>query len=487
MLTIPSMIRFSLPLILILFTHAIYAETDPVISVAEGIEKRDGLKTASVGFCMIPLDGEPSAAKGYRMDTGLVPASTMKAITTATANEVLGPEFRFKTEIQLAGKLAEDGTLTGDVVIRGGGDPTLGDSGIANDFSKWESALREAGVKKVEGSIVGDASLFGTQMVPDSWQRNDIGNYYGAGACGLTFHQNLFYCSFRTPKVGGIAPFVGTDPKLPEVEFFNEMRVGSSGSGDQGYIYGVPYAKVYYLRGTVPAGSGSFTIKGSIPDPAFFCARAFTKYLNENGIEVSGEPTTDRLLGHEGKTLSARKVISEQESDTLASLMVLTNQKSNNLRAECMHRMVGVEKEGKGTTKAASEAVTDFWGDKGVDMSGYYMADGCGLSRANSVTARQMAGILYHAAKGEHFESFRKSLPVAGQSGTLRSIGRGTSAEGRVRAKSGTIDRVKCYAGYVTARSGKVYSFAIFVNNYEGYSSQAKSAIVDVWVRMVGM
>ena len=482
------MLRLCLGISLTLFLAVpLFADTDSVIVTAEGIEEREGLKTASIGFCMIPLDGELSEAKGYRMNTGLVPASVMKAVTTATALEVLGPDYRFKTELQLAGKLGDDGTFTGQVVIRGGGDPTLGDSGIANDFSKWKAALVEEGVRKVEGSIVGDASIFGTQMVPDSWQRNDIGNYYGAGACGLTFHENLFYCSFRTPKVGGIAPFAGTDPKLPEVEFINEMRVGSSGSGDQGYIYGVPYAKVYYLRGTVPAGSGSFTIKGSLPDPAFFCARAFTKYLNENGIEVIGEPTTDRLLGIAGESIAARKPIYEQESDTLGDLMYLTNQKSNNLRAECMHRAIGMEKKSKGTTKAASEAVLEFWKEKGVDMSGFSMEDGCGLSRANTVTAKQMASILHVAAQGEHFEEFSKSLPVAGRTGTLRSIGKGTAADGRVRAKSGTIDRVKCYGGYVTARSGKKYAFAIFINNYEGASYQAKSAIVDVWSKMVSL
>lgn len=477
--------RTILSLFVVFLSVSLRADSNSATDAAKAMEQRSGLKTASIGFCMIPLDGEPGDAAGYRMNAGLVPASTMKAITTATANEVLGPDFRYMTEIQLAGKLGEDGTLAGDVVVRGGGDPTLGDSGIANDFAKWEAALREAGVKKVEGSVVGDASIFGTQIAPATWQQNDIGNYYGAGACGLTFHQNLFYCSFSTPKVGGIAPFNGTDPKLPDVEFINEMRVGSAGSGDQGYIYGVPYAKMYYLRGSVPAGSGSFTIKGSIPDPAFFCARAFTKYLDENGIEVTGEPTTDRLLGIAGKSLAARKVIFEQESDTLGSIMYLTNMKSNNLRAECMHRMIGVKEEGKGTTEAASEAVTDYWENRGVDMAGYFMGDGCGLSRADTVTARQMAEILYHAAKGEHFETFYDSLPVAGQSGTLRSIGGGTSAEGRIHAKSGTMDRVKCYAGYANARSGKKYSFAIFVNNYDGSSSEVKSAIVSVWTKLV--
>ncbi len=474
--------------LIVLFSGSAKAGTvEEVIAEVKKIQGEWGMKTASIGVCIVPIDGEPSAAAGYNIDTGLIPASTMKAITTATANEILGPDFRFKTELQLAGDLAEDGTLKGNVVVKGGGDPTLGASGIANTFVKWKAALTDAGVKKIDGAVVGDASVFGTKLLPDSWQWNDIGNYYGAGACGLTFHQNQFYCSFRTGSAGSTASLIGTDPKLPGIQFINEMRVGSAGSGDQGYIYGTPYGKVFYLRGTVPAGNSSFTIKGSLPDPAFFCARAFTKYLNGHDLPVSEEPTTLRLMTVDGKKLAERKSIYEQESDSLGSIMILTNHKSVNLRAECIHRMIGLEKRNKGTTLDAARATKEHWAAKGIDMDGFYMADGCGLSRSNTVTPRQLALIHYHAAKAEHFETFYASLPTAGQSGTLRSIGRGSAADGRVKAKSGTLDRIRNYSGYVNARSGKRYAFAIFVNNYSGDLGSVKSKIVRIWSKMVAL
>lgn len=481
------MLRSLLLATLLLFSPLAHSSPDAVIAEMEKIQKESATFTASLGLCFIPLDAEPDAAAGYQLDTGLIPASTMKAITTATALELLGADFQFETNLEIAGTLDEEGTLAGDLIVRGGGDPTLGSSNIAATFSRWRAALSEAGIKKIEGSIIGDASLFGTRMVPDSWQWNDFGNYYGSGASGLTFHQNQFYCSFRTPKVGGRAPLIGTDPKLPEVEFVNEMRVGSPGSGDNGYIYGAPYGKVYYLRGTVPAGSGSFTIKGSLPDPAFFCARAFSKYLVDGGMIVTGEPTTIRRLAIEDKSVAARKIIHTESSDSLGALMVLTNQKSNNLRADCMHRMIGWKASKEATIKASSEATRKHWAAKGVDMRGFYMDDGCGLSRANTVTPRQMAMILYHAAKGEEFDVFYRSLPVSGRSGTLRSMGRGSSSEGRIVAKSGTIGRVRNYAGYVNARSGKRYAFALFVNNYSGDLSTVKSQIVRVWNRMVSL
>lgn len=476
-----------LTLVLSCSVPAYSGSPEAVIAEMEKIEKESATRTASIGLCFIPLQGEPSDAQGYRIDTGLIPASTMKAITTATATEILGPDFTFPTRLETAGVLAGDGTLTGHLVIRGGGDPTLAESGISATFARWKTALEAAGIKKIEGSIVGDATIFGTQRVSDSWPWNDFGNYYGAGPSGLTFHQNQFFCTFATTRVGGPAALLGTDPKLPDVKFFNEMRVGAPGSGDKGYIYGSPYGKVFSLRGTVPAGRSSFTIRGALPDPAHFCAEAFTKHLVAAGFEVTGEATTVRLMNDAGESLAARKIIHEEQSATLKEIMYSTNMKSVNLRAECIFRMMGHEASGKGTIAASAEAVKNHWAGKGVDMTGYFMDDGAGLSRANTVTPRQMAEILYHAAKGEHFDAFQYTLPVAGKSGTLRSIGGGSAAEGRVRAKSGTMSRVRNYAGYLSTRSGKQYAFALFITNYSGDLGTVKSQIVRVWSKMVSM
>ena len=463
------------------------ATVEEVIAEVEVIAGEPGLHTALMGFCLVDLEAAPETAVGYRMDAALVPASVMKAITTATANEVLGPDYRFVTELQTKGVLGDDGVLKGDVVIRGGGDPTLAASELSPTYAKWKSALLEAGVKRVEGRVVGDASIFGTILTPETWPWNDFGNYYGAGASGLTVHQNLFYASFQTPSVGARAPFSGTEPRLPGHEFVNEMRVGTAASGDKGYVYGDPYGKLFTFRGTVPAGSGSFTIKGALPDPALFCARTFSEYLNGNGLPVADTPSTDRLLGNAGEEIGAREKIFEQSSEPLSEILVTTNHKSDNLKAECIHRAIAVKVKGEGSPTAAAEAVRSHWAEKGIDMTGFFMGDGCGLSRANAVTARQLALILHAAAKGGDFETFRQSLPVAGQSGTLKSIGGGSAAEGRIRAKSGTMDRIRNYAGYLEARSGKRYAFALFVTNHTADLASVKAKIVRVWSVMAGL
>ena len=174
---------------------------EELLKEVETIHSEKGLRNASVGFAPIPVDAKDhSALAGHHQDTALLPASTLKAVTTATALDLLGTDFRFETVLQHTGSIGEDGTLKGDVVIRGGGDPTLGKSQTTTTFIKWQTALKDAGIVKVEGRVIGDASLFGTQLRPGSWQWNDLGNYYATGACGLTFHRNEFHCRFNTPR-----------------------------------------------------------------------------------------------------------------------------------------------------------------------------------------------------------------------------------------------------------------------------------------------
>jgi len=453
----------------------------------ENIQNEAGTRTASIGFCLVPLDGPPDETAGYREDLGLVPASTMKVVTTATALERLGRTHRFETGLEIAGSVDEEGLLEGHVVIRGGGDPTFAASGGGTVFDAWHAALAEAGVKRVSGSVVGDGSIFDTRRVPDTWQWNDFGNYYGSGACGLNYHSNLYHATFHTPRVGGAAPFTGARPVLPGVEFVNEMRVGAAGSGDQGYIYAAPYGRLVYFRGTVPAGGGSFTIRGALPEPALSCAEAFAEHLASRGLEVEGEPTTLRLLDIAGESLPARERLHTHESEPLAEILKTTNLRSDNLRADALFRFVAAEAGEEGRLAAASRIHREHWATKGIDMAGFAMDDGSGLSRANTVTARQMALILYHAAEMVEFPVFYASLPVAGRSGTLRSIGKGSAAEGRVVAKSGTIDRVRNYAGYVNGRSGKRYAFALFFNQYSGSLSDVRAKVVRVWNRMAAL
>lgn len=460
-------------------------DTSRVATAVEKLASQPGAQSGFVGFSLRILEPEGIAAPVFSLNgkKSLLPASTLKTITTGSALEILGGDYRFPTIVQIDGAIdGETGALDGNVFVRGSGDPTLARDGWLGLFDEWLVALQGAGIKSVAGSVVGDDSQFTTQSVSGGWAWDDIGNYYAPPVSALNFHHNTFFISFEPGAVGSPARLVATSPKIAGLEFVNEMRTGAAGSGDQGYVYGAPFASTYFLRGSIPKQSGRFSIKGAIPDPARFCAQRFHLFLKAKGIEAEGEPTTARLGAF--KKRGARIDVHTHLSKPLSELIHPVNHESLNLDAEALLKAVGLKVSGKGETVAGEEAVRDFLSSKGIDVTGLDMADGCGLSRGNAISPDQLSAALALFQNLDGAEAFRASLPVAGRSGTLKSIGGGTAAEGRIRAKSGTINRVKCYAGYVDCRSGKKAAFAIMVHQYSGKYAPIKAGITSIMARL---
>jgi len=404
------------------------------------------MKPASIGVFVVPLEGE-EAVMAWRADKALIPASTMKVITTATALQVLGPEFAFETKIYLKGD---------DLVVEGGGDPILGATSLTGDFAVWARALKEAGVTEIAGDIIADASFFEEQRTPNAWPWGDVGNYYGAGPSGLNYHMNSFELTFlpKSPmKPGFPADLFKVWPEPPGVKIINHMKWGQKGSGDQGYVYGGPGAKVMTLRGTVPMGI--FKIRGAMPDPPLMCVTFLKDFLETDGIAVKGEARVGQV------EVEGLVPVFVQKSPSLAKIVKGTNHRSVNLYADSIFKALTPS----GSTDASVGKVNEHWEKQGVDLTGFVMHDGSGLSPRGTVTARQLAMILKKVRGDETGEVFVKSLPVAGRSGTLAGFGKGMGIEGKVRAKSGTMTRVKAYAGYFHGKSGREYAFAILVNN----------------------
>ena len=386
----------------------------------------------------------------------MTPASVQKAITTATALQVLGPDYKFQTRLYRSGD---------DLIIRGGGDPLLASTSVNAEFPAWHKALVEAEITEIKGTLIADSSHFEDRTTPNQWLWGDIGNYYGAGPCGLNFHRNSYEITFQTTgKVGGPAKRLSAYPKPPGVTFQNEMKVGPSGSGDQGYAYSGPRGEVISFRGTVPAGS-KFKIKGSLPNPPLSCVSAFRDFLAKKEITVNA-------VAVRKTSPSEDDLIHTTESPTLAKLLIPTNQKSVNLNAECIFKALTPS----GTTVASQKKLTAHWKKQGVDLTGFLAHDGSGLSPQNALTARQTAHILKLISNSEQGPAFRASLPVAGKSGTMRYFGSGSSAEGRIIAKSGSMERVRAWAGYINTKSGDKYAFALLINHYNGSDKAVRNA-----------
>jgi len=444
------------------------------------------MKHAAFAMLVLPRQGGKPLFE-HNADLNLSPASVVKLAVTGAALSLLGESFRFETVLARDGKVNSRGALEGSLVIRGGGDPTLGLDEWEPLFTRWTAKLREAGIRSIEGDVVGDARLFDSRLAADRWCWEDVGNYYGVGASGLSFHRNRYWLHLRPGKAPGAPAAVSrTEPFVADLRFVNEMTTGPQGSGARGYIYGGPYSTVRILRGTVPAGRKEFAIAGALPDPALACASTFRDFLVRNGLPVKGRALTARLLEEGGKPLLGDATpLFTHRSETLGEIVKLTNLWSLNLNAEAMLKMLGLRVKGEGSSRAGIEAVKEHWKSRGVDMKGFFLEDGCGLSPMNGMSPRHLGEILVKMAQTPVFETFYESLAVAGRTGTLKSFGKGTAAEGRIRAKSGSMTRVRSYAGYAVGRKGRPLVFAAMANDFDGSSRNMKRRLQEVLAKMV--
>jgi D-alanyl-D-alanine carboxypeptidase/D-alanyl-D-alanine-endopeptidase (penicillin-binding protein 4) len=444
----------------------------------KSFENDNDLKFASIGFCAIDIKTNQIYAQ-RSPNKALIPASSMKVITTGSALAILGSDYQFKTFLEYSGSIS-NGTLNGNLYIRGMGDPSLASpimEGVATKealMAEFIAVIKKTGIKKINGSIVGDGSFFDDQVMIPTWQWGDIGNHYGAGTSGLNYHDNLYYIHFKQARDYGATPSVDyTVPNIPQLKFDNRVTSAGSRTGDNAYVYSAPYGTEVTLRGTIPKGSGLFDIKGATPDPTLLCAHDLRNALIAEGIAVSKEATTQHLL----QDKAARRKIHTHLSPSLATICKHTNEDSRNMYCEALLKTIGAKVKGIGSTESGISVVTDFWRGRGLDMSGFFMKDGCGLSARNGVSPKIFAEIMRKMyIDKKTFGDFYNQMAIAGRTGTLRNMCRNSSAENNVRAKSGSMNRIRSYTGFVTTKGGQNLSFSMIVNNYScsGYMMKKK-------------
>jgi len=400
---------------------------------------------------------------------GLATASTLKTITSITAFNVLGPDFQYQTQLGYAGDIAADGTLNGDIIIKGAGDPTLGSwryeqTKEGHVLTLMADALRKAGIKKITGRIIGDDSIFGTQSTPEGWIWQDIGNYYGAGTSGLCWRENQFDIKLRTGVVGNPVGVSRTVPLMPYLSFKSELTNGSSGSGDNAYAFLPVGSKVMYLRGTYAIDQEKKSISAALPDAAYDAALRLNDTLRSLGIIIGNEPESAATLNAKNLQLPViAKNIATISSPALSKIVYWLNQKSINLYAEQLLKTIAWKQGRKPTTANGVDEVQKFWAAKGIDTRSLNIYDGSGLSPGDRVTTLTLARILQSAIKESWFADFYTSLPVYND----------------MKMKSGSINNVLCYAGYQT-KNGRELCFSIMVNNFSGSSRGIKEKMFRV-------
>lgn len=463
-----------------------------IIKLSAEIEKfckEKVMQNASWGICVITADSGKTVFS-YNDTLPLIPASTMKAINTAASLSMLGKDFTFKTCLFYDGETDSAGTLHGNVYIKGGGDPSLGSprTDTMNDVKymipRWIAEIKKQGIKKIDGAIVGDAGIFDDSIASPWWDRGDLGLYYGAGSSGLSFHENSFRIIVKAgKKYRDSAVIAETDPPIPYIKIINNVVTGGVYSWENLWVLGSPYENVRLVNGTVPRNKKEFSLRASLPDPSFYCAYSLFRALSDSGIAVKDSATTLKYLKDNGKTESRMLTFFyKQESPPLDTIIFYTNQSSINPYAENILKMLAYEKTGKGSTYYGAQLVTQFWKSRGVDMKGFLMKDGSGLSSFNRVSPRQLAEILRSYIPDSMFPVFYHSLPVAGKSGSISEIFKGTVAENNLRAKSGYMRGLRSYTGYVYNKNNKLLTFGIIVNNHSATPSKMKSMLEKIMV-----
>ena len=409
-----------------------------------------GLIGAAIGFCLIDPSG--TVVMDHHAQTAFIPASSLKTVTTATALEKLGPDFQIETTLYSAAPI-QDGTLSGDLFIVGGGDPMLS----LADVKHWAQDLKKRGLTRITGRVLGDGRLFSGSIYDDFWNWGDIGNGYGSAVAGLNLEHNRYTATFRAgAAIGDPAEFLGTYPQVPDVGSLDETITGPADSGDGVVIHGGERTNVIQFRGTVPLGQTSFQVLGAVPDPELFTAHYFKKALQAAGIEVTGKAAavTDEKPG-------ANELL-KHFSPSLKEIVTSIHATSDNHETECLFRLLGLRE-----SKASDVVIREYWKSRGLDFTGLRMEDGCGLARADFITPHDLARLQFLAGRGPQGAVYKMSL----------------LCKDNLRWKGGAMSAVRSTTGYITTTKGQEFCFAFMVNHCS--DGQAVSALREALIQAI--
>jgi D-alanyl-D-alanine carboxypeptidase/D-alanyl-D-alanine-endopeptidase (penicillin-binding protein 4) len=386
----------------------------------------------------------------------MTPASLTKILTTGAALHRLGADFRYETSFCIQSNSA-DKTL----LVIGSGDPTLGSERFEDTkptalFGHLLAALKQKGIKSLSELVV-DNSCFAGVRYPSKRLWEDMGNYYGAVPNGLSYRENTFFLTLQSPQgIGKPVRVIKTDPPLT-IRINSQVTTAANGK-DSAYIYGNEWMNEWYVSGTIPQGRSSFVIKGALPHPEQVFANELKQFLAANGIRI-GQVTYRELTQPE-----YGEVVYRHLSPSLKEIIAVINKRSHNLYAD--HLMFTMAQQtGVADWDGGVRLLTAFWQKHIPDFSAG-LFDGSGLSPFNAFSAKDMVDVLEWMNQTAEKEAFEESLSVGGVDGTLKSIFKEPEYKGRLLGKSGSINGVLGYCGYLTTSRGRKVAFCMMANRF---------------------
>ncbi|NVZ49588.1 D-alanyl-D-alanine carboxypeptidase/D-alanyl-D-alanine-endopeptidase [Pseudomonas sp. B6002] len=414
--------------------------------------------------------------------TRLVPASNLKLLTTAAAMDVLGPQYRFSTQLLSNGQQQGD-RLTGNLYLRGLGDPTLQFA----DYQVLAAQLASRGVREVQGDLVFDDTWFDAERLGVDWSHDDESTYYGAQISALTVSPNSDFDA-GTVLVTAKAPLRAGQPVgveiFPPTDYLQLSNRAVSGPGNTYGINRRHGTNLLQLSGAVAPGKQSQQLV-SVWEPTQLVANLFEQALAQQGIRVSGR----RVMG--GTSPATASVLAEHQSAPLQELITPLLKLSNNNMSEALLKAMGRQTANSGTAAAGALAVAGFLKRQGLDAAALNQVDGSGLSRRNLVSSQTLTDLLLAASKQPWFNAWYNALPIAGNAdrmtgGSLRYRLVGTPAENNLHAKTGSMGGVSSLSGYINDARGHRLVFSMVTNNYVVAGAQVKAVENRVAVALAG-
>ncbi len=450
--------------------------------------KRPGVRSADWGIEIV----DPTTNKvllAVNPDKTFKPASVLKVVTTSAALEKLGPDFRFHTGVYTNGTLGPDGTLSGDLILVGRGDPNLvdteGDLLEKPTLPELAEKLQALGIKKVTGEVIGDDSYFDDTWHGKGWTAQDLRSVYGAPINALSINNNVFWVYAHPTKYMQLVS-VGVEPHTSYFHIRNLGVTGSARSRQTMYARLIPGTRTIVVSGILPRGHG-YAQHINVDKPAAVTAAIFRDEVARHGIAVVG--SVDVIHNGDVSPELRRKwrLLADHESPPLIRALEIINKRSQNLHAEMLLRTLGAEFKGTGSDEAGLQVVKEFLVEAGVDSDKIRLDDGCGLSRENLITPRFQTSLLQFLSTRPYFELFLNTLAVSGTDGTLRHRLASQQVRGTIHAKTGTLNGVSTLSGYMMTKSGRNLAFSIFANNVHTSMARVKRTIDEICALFVNL
>ncbi|HZQ46111.1 MAG TPA: D-alanyl-D-alanine carboxypeptidase/D-alanyl-D-alanine-endopeptidase [Verrucomicrobiae bacterium] len=427
------------------------------------------------------------------------PASNSKLYTMALALDRLGPDYRIKTSLYATCRPDEQGTLKGDLMVYGRGDPTINarlhEGSIFKALEPLVAALTNAGVKRITGDLFGDDSYFHDPPFGPGWDWEDFQEYYGAEVSALTINDNVLQLRVKPGETEGAPCRLDFIPPTSYVSVSNRTQTVAKGSRRNIDLYRPVAQNILYISGKVPIDDRGSDEDVTMHNPAGLFVTLFKEALARHGITVAGGVRTVDWKDREVMPLDWKQwtELGSMESLPVRDIVREVMKPSQNLYTDLMLAHVGAKlqfaKDPASTESASSAGIRElnkFLAEAGIKRGDTIFEEGSGLSRDNLTTPNATVALLTFMNHHKSAEAYLNALPIAGVDGTLRNRMKGTPAAGNVRAKTGSLRWSRTTSGYVTTAAGEHLVFSMMLNRFDGmHPEYSKVADMDAIMVML--